>query len=151
MINTFIGKDIVLSYTNFKSFGWLLLVPVFTGLFAGTFPALFLSSFSPIVAMKNVFSPRKDSIHLRQVLVIFQFTVTIAFIIASFVIVKQVKYIQNKSLGLNKENILVFDQSKEIIKHVGIIVQILREKMSLPGFKHRLSSLKLKKSPVKVQ
>jgi putative ABC transport system permease protein len=125
--NDLIGKQIELNYANVRNFAWFLIVPLFTGLFAGTFPALFLSSFNPVVVLKKLISPKKGTLHLRHVLVIFQFTVTIVFIIASFVIVKQVRYIQHKALGLDKDNVIMFDQSMGIIKHRQLFKQELKK------------------------
>jgi ABC-type antimicrobial peptide transport system permease subunit len=114
--NQFIGKDIVLNYRDFGNIGRFLLIPVITGFLAGTFPAIYISSFKPIIVLKNIFRPQKGTIHLRHVLVIFQFVITIAFIISSFVILKQIRFIQNKTLGLDKDNIVFFSQGTQIQK-----------------------------------
>jgi putative ABC transport system permease protein len=114
--NQLIGKEIVLDYKNFKELVGFLIVPVITGITAGLFPALYLSSYNPIVVLKSIYRPKKNSFQLRHVLVVIQFVITIAFIISSLVILKQIKYVQNKSLGLDKDNIIMFEQSIQIKK-----------------------------------
>jgi putative ABC transport system permease protein len=115
--NVLIGKEIEFNYNNLKVLGWFLIVPFTTGILAGIFPAVYISSFKPITVLKNIFTTRKGSIHFRHILVIFQFVITITFIISSFVIHKQINYIQTKTLGLDKDNIIFFEQSAEIKKH----------------------------------
>jgi len=88
-----------------------------TGLIAGVFPAVYLSSFKPIVALKSILRPGKGKIQIRHTLVVFQFIITIAFIVSSFVVQKQINYIQHKKLGLDRDNVIFFPQSSEINKH----------------------------------
>jgi ABC-type lipoprotein release transport system permease subunit len=76
-----------------------------------------MSAFRPVVILKNNHNPKKGLPHLRQSLVVFQFVITIAFIISSLLIFKQIKYIQNKTLGLNEENVVFFPQSLYLKKH----------------------------------
>jgi ABC-type antimicrobial peptide transport system permease subunit len=114
--NKFVGKEIELDYTNFKNLRWFIIVPIITGLLAGTFPAYYLSSFNPVVVLKNVLHPRKGKFKIRNVFVVIQFVITIVFIIASITVYKQINYIKNTALGLDKDNIIAFEQSKSIIK-----------------------------------
>lgn len=98
---------------NVFSNGTLLLgllgVVLFTGLAAGSYPALFLSSFRPAAALRNVFGLSMDSGRLRRVLVVFQFTLTIALVICTAVIYRQMRFIKNKDLGFNREHIVLVD------------------------------------------
>lgn len=106
----------MIDYSNIKNMQWFLIVPVVTGLAAGVFPAYYLSSFNPVIVLKNILHPRKGKIQIRHVFVVAQFVITIAFIISSIVIFKQINYMQNKTLGLDKDNILYFEQSRQIMK-----------------------------------
>lgn len=74
---------------------------------SGAYPALILSGFNPINSLKNQLAmPGKSSVALRKGLVIFQFTTSIALIICTLVISRQMEFFQNKELGFNKEAVI---------------------------------------------
>ena len=74
---------------------------------SGIYPALVLSGFNPIAALKNRFIlPGKSSALLRKSLVVFQFTISIALMICTIVIAKQMQYVQHQELGFNKESVI---------------------------------------------
>jgi len=112
--NSFTGKAIELPVRD-KSF-WFELVPLtfITGFVSGCYPALFLSSFNPIKVLKGSlkFSPRTGL--FRKSLVVFQFILSVALIIGTIVISQQVKYIQTKDIGFNKENLIYIPLEGEL-------------------------------------
>ena len=77
----------------------------FTGIISGIYPALFLSSYKPVKVFKAYFS-NKTMRTFRKALVVFQFTISVALIILTFVMVRQLNYINNKDLGLKKDSII---------------------------------------------
>jgi putative ABC transport system permease protein len=88
----------------------LLVIIIFTGLIAGSYPAFYLSSFQPITALKksaHFLGKRNTPLVFRKVLVVFQFVITSVLIIGMLIILKQLQYIKNKELGYSKEQILV--------------------------------------------
>jgi putative ABC transport system permease protein len=104
--NQFTGKSISMPYNN-PIFGLFLVgITAFTGLFAGSYPALFLSGFRPIAVLKNNLKISSNTIALRKGLVVFQFTLSIVFIIGMIVISRQIDYIYAKNLGYQKDNLL---------------------------------------------
>jgi len=115
--NRLIDAELTFDFHNYRIIFIAIVVPIVTGLIAGIFPALYMSSFKPITVLRNFFNPKHGLPQLRQSLVVFQFVITIVFIISSLLIFKQIKFIQNKTLGLNEENVLFFPQSLLIMKH----------------------------------
>lgn len=88
----------------------ILAVMVIVGFLSGTYPAVFMSKFSPIKSLKGnaiTAGGNKTSLYLRRGLVLAQFTISIFLIIGILTVNKQLQYIQDKKLGFNKEQILV--------------------------------------------
>ncbi|HLK27060.1 MAG TPA: ABC transporter permease [Puia sp.] len=85
-----------------------LLILILTGIFiSGFYPAFVLSSFKPILVLKGRFSASKKGILLRKGLVIGQFAITVALIIGSFVVYKQIRFMSKQELGMNIDQMLI--------------------------------------------
>lgn len=107
LFNTLAGKTLKLAYfSNFPLLAGIMAMILLTGLLAGVVPPLIISG-SPLPGRdRNVFKPKSSIILWRRALVVFQFTLSIAFIICTLVIFDQLKYSQSKNIGLNRENVL---------------------------------------------
>jgi putative ABC transport system permease protein len=79
-----------------------------SGVISGIYPALFLSRFDTIPAMKGQLGNQSSTILFRKSLVIFQFVITIVMIVGSCIIYQQLHYVLNKDLGFNKSQMLTF-------------------------------------------
>ena len=107
--NEFIGKSLSLAVLGQSGF-WLGIVAVIalTALVSGGYVALVLSSFNPITALRSQFSGLKNrGFSLRQGLVVFQFGISVLFIVATLVMFRQLSYMQMSPLGLNLNQLLV--------------------------------------------
>lgn len=111
--NSLVRHNLSLSFLVQKSLGGYtitigLLALILTGIFiSGFYPAFVLSSFRPILVLKGKFSTSKKGIVLRKGLVVGQFAITIALIIGSFVVYRQIKFMNAQELGMNIDQILV--------------------------------------------
>ena len=89
--------------------GILFLMASVIGLLAGMYPAFVLSSFNPITVLKGRFATGTKGVVLRKGLVIVQFTISIALIVATFIVYKQLHYMRNQHLGFQNDQMLVID------------------------------------------
>ena len=87
----------------------LLGITLITGLLAGSYPALYLSSFRPVSVLKGEIRTSLGELWARRGLVVFQFTLSVILIVAVFVVYKQIQFVQTKNLGYNKDNLIYFD------------------------------------------
>jgi putative ABC transport system permease protein len=105
--NTFTGKALPLNIfsnqTLLLTFGAIV---ISVGLIAGIYPALLMSSFAPINALKGAIRHGWQDIFLRKGLVVFQFTIAIVLIAGTGLVLQQLRYIQNREIGLNKEQMI---------------------------------------------
>ncbi len=92
----------------------LLGLVIVIGVLAGLYPALFLASFDPVIVLKTETSGKSKKSHLRNVLVVFQFAVSIVLLIGTLVVHRQMRYIQNMNLGFNKEQIVIVEKTDDI-------------------------------------
>jgi putative ABC transport system permease protein len=109
VFNYLMGKELsIWQFGTGKTIICLLTFSFLAGLVGGLYPAFFLSRFKPIPALKNQLGDVKGQAIFRKSLVMFQFAVTVIMITASFIIYLQLKYVSNKDLGFNKNQLLTF-------------------------------------------
>lgn len=84
------------------------------GTLAGLYPALVISSINSAVVLKGKYNSSKKGVWLRNALIVFQFFVSITMISGMLLLNKQMKYMQNKQLGFNQENVIVLNQAQDL-------------------------------------
>ncbi|MBS1661216.1 MAG: ABC transporter permease [Bacteroidetes bacterium] len=104
--NLFTGKHIQFPMTNLFFWITLLSAAIVTGLVAGSYPALYLSSLKPVKVLKGVVRYTQGSILFRKGLTVFQFVLTLVLLIATIVITRQTNYVQTTNLGYDRSNLL---------------------------------------------
>ncbi len=133
--NNLLGAKLVLNlFTNWYTVPALLLFSVFVGILSGSYPAFFLSSFNPYEVLKGSVRNSMKNGKLRRVLVVFQFAVSILLIVCTMVMYRQIKFMLNKDVGFNKEQLIVINRAeaigpkmkafKESVKRVSGVVNI---------------------------
>ncbi|MGD8427218.1 MAG: ABC transporter permease [Balneolaceae bacterium] len=124
--NELSGKNFDLAiFTNPELMVFLTISALVTGLLAGVYPAFFLSSFEPVKILKGKIALGVKSGSLRSTLVIVQFAISIILIIGTLVIYRQLRYIQQKNLGYNKEQVLILENAYVL----GNKLQVFKENM----------------------
>jgi len=107
--NLITGKDISLTFST-ELFISSLGISLVTGLLAGSYPAFYLSGFKPALVLKGLLKGSNGELWVRRGLVIFQFALTIIFIVGVVVIYQQMEMIQSKQLGFDKDNLVYFER-----------------------------------------
>ncbi len=115
VFNTLSGKELVV---NSHLFGQLLPILVafvlIIGCLAGSYPALFLSGFQPIDVLKGKLSTGFKGGRLRSVLVVFQFGISLFLITSTLVVYRQIKYIQSRDIGYNRDHVLIVHNTETL-------------------------------------
>ena len=104
--------------TAFSPLIWisLLALTIVVGLLAGSYPALYLTSFKPVLILKgkNLLGGNKKNMLMRNGLVIFQFTISTMMIVGTLVVLKQLHFFRNTDMGFNKENVLIITSTNRL-------------------------------------
>ena len=104
--NQFTGKQIKLQFNNQDLWFSLITLMLLTGIVAGSYPALYLSSLKPVRILKGVTKFTRGSILFRKGLIVFQFMLSIVLLVATIVITRQTNFVQNTNLGYDRENLI---------------------------------------------
>jgi len=134
--NLLVNKNISIDYSNpwlwSIAIGWVLVI----GIFAGSYPAFYLSSFQPVKVLKGKVNVGKGATTPRKVLVTLQFGFSIFLIIGTIVIYQQIMHVKNRDMGYDRENLMQiwingelqtnFDAIREELVKTGVVKSICK-------------------------
>jgi ABC-type antimicrobial peptide transport system permease subunit len=127
--NNITGKTLTLQPDARSIATWLSIVLV-TALLAGSYPAFYLSGFNPIAVLKGKLQPATGATWARKGLVVFQFALSVIFIVAVIVVYRQIAFIQSHKAGYDKDQVIYFDADGKVR---GSMTAFLDELKKIPG------------------
>jgi ABC-type antimicrobial peptide transport system permease subunit len=150
--NDLVAKDLTLPVSNIYFWGMSLGIMLLTALIAGSYPALYLSSFRPITVLKGTFKAARSALLFRKVLVIFQFTTSIALIIGTMLVQQQIEHTKNRPMGYEVDGTIMiwsnstgfkgkFDLLRNELKSLDAIVEMAESSSPLTNIFSRSNSI----------
>jgi len=101
-------------------------IVIITGIFGGSYPALFLSRFSPVTVLKGEITQGSAGSLFRKILVVIQFSISVAMIVCTLVVFRQLNYLKNKDQGFDHKNVLSLQlNNREMIRKYPVLKQML--------------------------
>jgi putative ABC transport system permease protein len=113
-----------------------VIISVFTGIVAGSYPAFYLSSFSPTRVLKGFSNTSKNPITFRRVLVVLQFTVSVALISSTLIVSDQIRYAKGRSIGYDPNNLISIDATDDLRKNF----QVMKNELLATGYVEAVAS-----------
>jgi len=107
LFNNLIQLQLRIDYLAWYTIPGLIILAILMGFLSGTYPAFFLSSFRPVAVLSGTLQKGTKGGILRSILVVFQMTISIFIITGTLIVYSQVRYMTDKDLGFDKENLLV--------------------------------------------
>jgi len=115
--NSMVQKQLHLNLADPLFWIGAFIIILFTGIMAGSYPALYLSSFNPVKVLKGTFAAGKSAVLPRRILVVGQFVISIFLIAATLIIYKQIQHVKDRNLGYNTNNLIMMPSTEGINKN----------------------------------
>ena len=136
--NQITGKQLTLHFDT-RILLSALGVSLFVGILSGSYPAFYLSAFRPVAVLKGKLKTSLGELWIRRGLVVFQFTLSVIFIVSVMVVYRQIAFIQSKDKGFSKDNIVSFDMEGKMTTpadqqaFLSGVENLLSEVKNIPG------------------
>ena len=128
--NTLVEKQLTLRFWEPMHLAALGLIVLICGLVAGSYPALYLSSFNPVYVFKGLKTKSGSASFVRKGLVVLQFTISIVLIVSTIIIYQQIQHVKNRELGYSKDNLVQMNVQGDILK----IFPSVRQELLTTGY-----------------
>ncbi|XHR98287.1 ABC transporter permease [Mucilaginibacter sp. UC70_90] len=115
--NAIVGSAISIPYTNVLFWAMMIAYVLLTGLLAGSRPAFYLSSFNPVQVLKGTIKVGRSASLPRKVLVVMQFSCSVALIISTVIVYQQIQYAKNRPTGYSSTRLMMTDMSGDLEKN----------------------------------
>ena len=112
--NTLTTSTIAIPWTSAPFWGVMLSYVLLTGLLAGSRPAFYLSSFRPVKVLKGAFQTGRTTAPVRKILVVLQFTCSVALIISTVIVYQQIQYARSRPTGFEADRLIMTDASSDL-------------------------------------
>ena len=128
LFNDVAGKKMAVPWSN--TIFWLMNIAFIfiTGLLAGSYPALYLSSFQPLKVLKGTFKIGKNAAIPRRILVVIQFTVSVMLITGTIIVYQQIQYAKDRPIGYTQSGLINMGMETEIKQHFDAVRNELKSK-----------------------
>jgi putative ABC transport system permease protein len=143
--NQLSGKAMTFPWTNPLFWTFALSCALLTGLLAGSYPAFYLSSFRPVQVLKGLFKAGKGASSPRKVLVVAQFAISLALIIGTIVVFRQIQFAKDQPLGYNQGGLITvpintqeldnhYEALRQALINTGMVANVANSSTDLNGF-----------------
>ncbi len=119
--NSIADKTLTIEILKPEIITLLLAFTLLIGLVSGLYPAFILSGFKPVSVLKGAFTASGKGAFLRQSLVVIQFTISIAMIVGTIIVYRQLQYMRHTQLGFNQEQVLVLPLKSPSVQRAAIV------------------------------
>ncbi len=143
--NQLAGKNMTFPWTNPVFWSISLICTLLTGLLAGSYPAFYLSGFQPVKVLKGTFKAGKGASNPRKVLVVAQFSISLALVIGTIVVFRQIQFAKNQPVGYDQAGLISvpintteldthYETLRKDLLNSGVVVNIANSSTNLNAF-----------------
>ena len=143
--NQLAGKTMTFPWTSPLFWSLSLICTLMTGLLAGSYPAFYLSSFRPVKVLKGTFKTGKGGSTPRKILVVMQFSISLALIIGTIVVFRQIQFAKNQPLGYDQAGLITvplntqeldshYEALRKAMLNTGVIANMANASKTLNDF-----------------